>query len=441
MRYRKIIKYLMKKIDEGNIKSGERMPSIRNLCDRFECSKSTAVRAYYELRDTGIVYAVPGSGYYLIGKAERNQSNNTIIDLSGTELDKDSLPYDDFQSCLNQAINKYKGELFAYTNPQGLRSLISILEKQLQKSQVFSKKENIFITTGSQQALNILGRMPFPNGKRDVLLEQPTYQGMIQSLTVNNIRQLGVRRNFAGLDMDGLEKAFKNDNVKFFYTVPRFSNPLGLNYTKEEKKRLVYLAGKYDVYIVEDDFLGDFEYDTKSDPIYSYDTNGRVIYVKTFSKLLLPGLRTALVVIPDLLINNFKKYKYWSDLSTPLLSQGALEVYISSGLFDIHIKKIREIYLKRMSCLRDETINNETPFIKWHIPKKGVFYAGFEISNSKKAKSVIEALSEKNIILSGTDKYYLKEFYNEKVLRVSIANVGFHQIKEAVPIIRSAICD
>ncbi len=112
MKYEKIIDYITNQIDKGSIKPGEKMPSIRELCAEFNCSKATAVRAYYDLKENEIVYAVPGSGYYLIGKAKTTVLENGIIDLSGSELDKDVIPYDDFESCLNQAINKYKDDLF-----------------------------------------------------------------------------------------------------------------------------------------------------------------------------------------------------------------------------------------------------------------------------------------------------------------------------------------
>lgn len=433
MKYEEIISYIKKEAALGTYKPGEQLPSVRELSKRFECAKATVMRAYNELKEEDIVYAVPGSGYYLIVKStEKKEQNQNVIDFSGTELDRKILPYNDFHSCLNQAVYKYQENLFAYTNPQGLTSLINVLREHLQNNQVFTFKENIFVTTGSQQTLNILSHMPFPNGKDNVVIEQPTYQGMVQALKLNKIRTIGVIRNYEGLNFDSLEKIFRNDNVKFFYTVPRFSNPLGLNYTNDDKKKLLELAGKYDIYIIEDDYLGDFDNDKKSDPLYAFDMSERVIYVKTFSKLLLPGLRVAVVVLPRLLINTFKEYKYWSDINTPVLSQGALEIFIESGLYDLHINKVRKIYRERMAYLKDVSQTITSKAVCWHIPEKGIFYGGLEILNSNKGKKVIENLFKKNIILSKMDKYYLKEFYDDKVLRISVANTDYDTIKEGV---------
>lgn len=433
MRYVEVVNYIKGEISSENIKAGGKMPSIRDLCEKFKCTKSTAVRAYSELKIQNIVYAVPNSGYYLIDKFQEEAEDTKAIDLAGTAIEVNSLPYREFQAFIGKAIEKYKDKLFYYTNPQGLQSLIKVVKKQLQNNQVFSNCENIFITTGSQQALNILGKMPFPNGKSNVAIEQPTYDGMVKCLKQNNVTIIGVNRSFNGLDFNRLENVFKNSNVKFFYTVSRFSNPLGLSYTKEEKEKLVSLSEKYDVYIVEDDYLGDIESNAKSDPIFSYDTSSRVIYVKTFSKVILPGLRIAVAVLPSILCNAFLDYKTWMDINTPVLSQGALELYIESGMFNVHVKKIRDVYLKRMRYLSDIIKSNHSPYIKWHVPKNGGFYAGLEILNENRSKVVVNNLLKKNIKLSDFEKYYLKDFFTSKMLRVSVANADYKKIQIAIP--------
>lgn len=262
---------------------------------------------------------------------------------------------------------------------------------------------------------------------------------MVQCLSLNNITAIGVSRGFQGLDFISLENIFRNDNVKFFYTIPRFSNPIGLNYSMEEKKKILALAHKYDVYIVEDDYLGDLDNDSRSDPVFSYDTLERVIYIKTFSKLLLPGLRVAVIVLPQILTNIFREYKYWSDINTPLISQGALEIYLSSGIYDMHLKKVQNLYLKRMTFLKNLTTQMKSSSIRWYIQPRGGFYAGLEILNNNSARAVVDNLFRKNIILSNVEKYYLKEFYNDKILRISIANADFNIIQAGIPVVINEI--
>lgn len=429
MKYSRIAEQLRDDIAQGKLSPGQRMPSIRELCLRFQCTKVTAVRAYQELKEMGLVYSVPGSGYYLIHDAARHGGEGGAFDFSGFSLDADSLPYGQFEPCVSEAMLKYKQSLFSYSDPQGLEPLIDALGKHLQEHQLFPSRERIFVTTGSQQALHVLARMPFPNGKPHAAVEQPCYHGMLESLRLGGITPIGVERGFEGLDFERLETVFRSDQVKFFYTVPRFSNPLGLSYTNEEKKRIAALARKHDVYIIEDDYLGDLESDAKSTPIYSFDTSDRVVYIKTFSKVLLPGLRVAVVVLPEKLVASFREYKYWTDLNSPLLSQGALEVFLSSGLFRQHMRGVRSMYAERLEQLRRLTAL-ESPSIRWHIPSQNGFYAGLELTGGSGARAAQDALKRKNILVSDMDHYYLQPFYRDSLLRVSVANIAGEEMQQ-----------
>ena len=191
---------------------------------------------------------------------------HTIIDFSSGVPDIETFPYKNFQHCLNKSIELYKETLFTYLDPRGLNSLIKVLAKHLQQYQIFTNPENIIITSSSQQALNILSIMPFPNGKSNILVEQPTYYGMIKSLELNNISALGIERGLNGINLDELENMFKYGNIKFFYTIPRFHNPTGNSYNRQEKESIVKMAERYNVYIVEDDIVADLDADKKNDP-------------------------------------------------------------------------------------------------------------------------------------------------------------------------------
>lgn len=435
MKYLTIVDFIKNELFRGSIKPGGRLPSIREICESFKCTKSTAIRAYYELKEQGIIYAVPGSGYYIIDNHKLINHENEVIDFSGTSLDPSSLPYSEFQPCINQAINKYKEGLFSYADPQGISPLIKAVRKHLQNHQIFASDDRILITTGSQQALNILSKMSFPNNRINVAVEQPTYQGILECLKLNDIKPVGIPRDFNGLDFDRLEKSFRSDNIKFFYTIPRFSNPLGLSYSNNDKKKILALADKYNVFIVEDDYLGNLDCDSKSTPVFSFDKTDRVIYLKTFSKVLLPGLRTAIAIMPKILVDAFKECKYWSDLNSPLISQGALEIYMNSGMFDLHVTKIRDLYSKKLQCLKGLSESNCSSSIRWYIPSNSGFYAGIKIMNASTAKAVIDSLLKMKVLLSDIEPNYLKEFYSDKILRVSIARADMNLIKMGIPLI------
>jgi len=440
IKYKKIIEYLKEEINEDRILPGQKLPSVRNLSQIFNCANATVVKAYNKLKNENIIYSVSGSGHYLIGKKMINEEeDNDKVDFSGTTLDKNSLPYQEFQACINQAIKKYQNNLFSYGDPKGLLTLRMELRKSLEKNQVFTDEDRIFITSGSQQAIDILSKMPFPGNKNKVVIEQPTYKGIIKSLSLNNIEFTGVNRNFSGLDFESLEEKFKRGKIKFFYTVPRFSNPLGLSYTKEDKLKLLSLANKYDVYIIEDDYLADLGSKEKNDPIFYYDINDRVIYLKTFSKVLSPGLRIAVVVMPESLSKTFIDYKYWTDISTPVLSQGALKIYLKSGMFVAHTQKLHNLYMQRMNFLVELTENKDPNSIKWYINQNGGFYASLKILNNNKADKIIKNLKRKNIKISNMRDYYNKEFYNNKIMRISIANTSLKELRKGIDLLRNEI--
>lgn len=212
---------------------------------------------------------------------------------------------------------------------------------------MFIKEENLFITTGIQQALFILSKLTFPNQKETILIELPSYHLMLDLLELEKIPFLTIERNENGLDWELLETYFRDNDIKFFYTTPRISSPLGLSFSEIEKKRLLKLANQYDVYLVEDDYLGDFISTTTNLPLRFYDTNERVIYLKSFSKIMFPGLRIGACLLPSVLREAFIKYRTILEVDSSMFSQAALNLYIKTGMFDEHIKNTRLIQLSR----------------------------------------------------------------------------------------------
>ncbi len=339
---------------------------------------------------------------------------------------------------MNQAIDIYKEELFTYSDQQGLYSLRVQIVKYLQNLQVFTQPERVVVVSGSQQALNLLASMPFPNGKNNILIEQPTYFGFIETINLQQATAFGIELSEEGIDFDRLEYIFRNNDIKFFYIIPRFHNPLGHCYTNKEKKKIVELAERYYVYIVEDDFLGDLDPNGKSDPLFSFDPSGRVIYVKSFSKVFLPGLRVAAVILPTLMIRNFLRYKFSADFNSSAISQGTLEIYLKSGMFTSHLKKIKKVYRSKMQILKEACVlllPEDTQFSK---PTSG-FYLSIRLPENILAKQVVHLLNEQRIFVDDASRMYLPEYKMDNLLRLSISQVKESQIKPGVESIAHVI--
>jgi DNA-binding transcriptional MocR family regulator len=435
-KYRLVIDFIKQEISSKKINPGGKLPSIREISKRIQCNKITVIRAYNELEREHIVCSVPKSGYYLVSKADQSQCSPKIdeIDFCGFVPDDKRLPYIEFQHCLNQAINIYKGRILLYNDLQGILSLRRLIQKQLQNIQVFTSAENIFVTTGSQQTLFILAKMPFPNGKNNVLVEQPTYPGILKALELNDVKTIGMERNFDGINLDELENIFKNGDIKFFYTIPRFHNPTGYSFSYEQKKKIINLAQKYNVYIVEDDYLGELELNKKTDSMFSYDNSAKVIYVKSYSKILLPWLRIGIVILPNPLINMFKEIKICSDISSSILSQGALEIYINNGMYEKHVRKIKQIFHNRMSALKNAYNKHLLNMVKAHIPDTG-FSTCIELPVNIKAQTLVNSLMLQNVIITSADSSFLSPNKKENYLRISIRNVEEEKIEQGIKII------
>lgn len=191
-KYDGIVKDIKNQLANGDLLAGSKLPSVRQMSEKFSCSKNTVIKAYDELEKEHLIFSIPKSGYYVVNEFQRIDSRRTTIDFLSAGPDKNIMPYIDFQHCINQAIDTYKEELFTYSDQQGFYSLRVQLVKYLQSLQVFTEPERLFIVSGSQQALNLLVSMPFPNGKKNILIEQPTYFGFIESANLHSITTFGI---------------------------------------------------------------------------------------------------------------------------------------------------------------------------------------------------------------------------------------------------------
>lgn len=152
----------------------------------------------------------------------------------------------DFRHCLNKALDAYQAELFTCGEPLGLPTLRRTLVSHLADGQVFAPAERIVVTSGANQALEIMARMPFPNGKTAILVEQPSYDLYLRYLEAEGVPVCGIARSASGIDLGELEMRFRSGGIKFFYTIPRYHCPLGTSYSVEERKAIARLASKYE---------------------------------------------------------------------------------------------------------------------------------------------------------------------------------------------------
>jgi DNA-binding transcriptional MocR family regulator len=433
-RYESILIDMEQRINEGQYRPGHKLPSVRAAAEFYGCSISTVIRAYAELEKRHAIYSMAQSGHYVIGASEEvlpAREGSSLIDFSASSPDVNVFPYLDFQHCLNKAIDTYKYNLFTYGDSNGLMKLRQTLASHLTGDQVFAKPEQIVITSGIQQPLEMLAKMPFPSGNKLILLEQPSYDHYLQFLEMEGIPVRGIARSASGINLQELEEMFKHGGIKFFYTMSRYHNPLGTSYSTEERKAIAYLAGKYNVYIVEDDYMGDLGEDSGGSPIYAYSQTSHVIYLKSFSKIIFPGLRLGAVVLPESLRDAFHAFNRY--VGTSLLSQAALEVYIKNGMYERHRHKISGQYTKRILLLNEALLrNNHEGWIETPRIHSGI-YMQCKLPLTINLERLIKRLEARGVSVVSGKRFYLSGYLErEKFLRISISRAQPEQIEKGV---------
>ena len=334
--YQQLAQLLKNEIVNGNLQKGDKLPSIRDLVEQYGVNKDTVQRALRSLKEESFIYAVNKSGYYVLKNSEG---------IEREEKDYSQLPIEDLRICFNQSLaSAHDLKLTRKEQASGMDELIDALMPVLEEYGVYATKEQLVITTGTQQALYIL--LQLIQGKK-VLLEQPTYARMNELVKSLNIPYETIERQMDGeIDLNRLEELFASGDFSLFYTISRFHNPLGGSYSEATKKKIVELASKYSVYIIEDDYMADFV-EGNATPLHYYDMDGRVIYVKSFSSILFSALKIGIVVLPKELVEPFAMRKLWMDYDSNVMMQKTFTLFIENGMFAKHRKEMVESYIDK----------------------------------------------------------------------------------------------
>ena len=345
-KYQEVSLQIRQQIEEGIYKKGDRLPSIREMIQQYECNKDTILKALHLLKEESLIYPVEKSGYYVL-KNRVPVRNTTKIGLPNPM----QFPIEDFRKCLNESVMaSYEGVSNQRESVRGDRELIEAMVPLLESYGVYAKEDQLSITTGTQQALYILLQLISTGG---LLLEQPTYSRMNQLVKELEIPYQMIEREQTQdtISLEKLEQIFQSGTIRYFYTISRFHNPLGMSYPDSVKRKMVELAEKYQVYIIEDDYMADYERGTAT-PLHYFDTNERVIYVKSFSSILFSAFKMGIVVLPNALIKEFEKRKQLLDFDSNLLMQKTLALFIQNGLFEKHRQKMVAHYHEKSQQFR-----------------------------------------------------------------------------------------
>ncbi len=296
-----------------------------------------------------------------------------IISFAGGLPAPELFPLKAFKASIQKALTQDGPASLQYDVTEGYPPLKEFLCRWLKRSGIVCKPEQMMLTNGSQQALDLIGKV-FLNPNDRVLVENPTYLGAIQSFNAYQARYTSAAMDQAGIILEDAEKKITRDHPVIAYLVPTFQNPSGVTMTLERRKAFLVLASKYHLPVVEDDPYGYLRFSGRVQPsLYSVAKGKGVIYLSTFSKILSPGIRLGFVVAPQEIINELVLAKQAADLQPNSLIQRAVFHYCSDGHLDRHIPTITHSYKMRAHVMLEAMRRYFPSEVQWIPPEGGMF--------------------------------------------------------------------
>ena len=281
-----------------------------------------------------------------------------------------------------QLLTKLSAEIFEqdpilalqYSVSEGYTPLRELLKKELEKKGEFvPERDDLIITSGAQQANELAAKVLCDEG--DVLVaEAPSFIGSLNAFKSYNVDLKGVTLKEDGMDLEELEGVLKNGGVKLIYVIPNFQNPTGRTTSLEKRKGLYELAKKYGAIILEDNPYGDLRISGDNIPsIKSMDKDGIVMYSRTFSKVLAPGIRVGYISAPKEIVSKMIVCKQVSDVHSNIWAQVLAYKFINTVNFEEHIKGLQAIYRKKCGLMIEQMKKNFSSKIVYEVPQGGLF--------------------------------------------------------------------
>ena len=336
--------------------------------------------------------------------------NPEIISFAGGLPNPNSFPIDEMQEVCRCVLHRYGKQALQYSPTEGIRQLRTNLALRANKEGIDATSDNVLITSGSQQGLDVIGRI-FLNPGDTIIVGLPSYLGAINAFRSYEIKFEGIP-----LDKDGMQVDLVEDKVKellkkgitpkFIYVIPTFQNPAGVVMPEDRRKKLVDIANEYDLIVVEDDPYGKLRFEGNHiRPIKSFDDEGRVIYLSTFSKILSPGFRLAWMIASEPLARKLSVGKQALDLCTNTFVQYLANEFIEKGSLDLHIMKIIEMYKPKRDIMVESIRQYFPPDTICHKPKGGMFAWATIPGNIDTEEMFLDAIKEKVAYIHGKAFY------------------------------------
>lgn len=469
--YTQIVTEVRRMITSGALKVGDRLPANRELAKTLGVNRNTITTAYAELAADGLITSRVGSGTYISrvpATAEYSikepspslpmpwesllavqSRDNWLQEMAGFETRRnviplalalpsaDLFPLDDFRRCVDRVLREQGRVLLQLGTTSGYAPLQEYIASQLALSGVRVSPDEVLITNGCQQSLDLIRQILVEPGE-EVALENPTYPGALSVFCGTGSKYISVPVSENGIDLNVLEDVLAQRRAKLIYVVPSFHNPTGVTMDVAARRRLIEIAGQFRVPIIEDDIYRELRYNGPDiPPLKALDEHGLVIYISSFSKVGFPGLRVGWIAAPQVVIDHLNRAKQRSDLHASLLAQAAIFEFARRGLLTKHIKRVKKAYSQRRDAMLEALEKHFPDDASWSRPDGGMSVWVRLPQSVNTSQLLVQAIESGVTFVSG--EHFYSSSPQQNMMRLSFTMAGPQAIEQGVKHLGSMI--
>lgn len=445
-KYKQIYEKFKTFIEQGDIKSDEPLPSIRQLADSLHVSRNTTLMAYEQLVAEGYIRGEGRKGYFanelepLLYQEARPSSTRkpteqmpppVRIDFRADVVDQAHFPLKAWRRISNQVLTEK--DSFRYGEPFGELCLREQIAAYLLQSRGVRTDPNaIIIGSSTQQMLVYLGHV-LKQDFSGVIVEDPGYDGAREAFQINGFALETMPVYETGADFSQLE----HRKSRVIYVAPSHHSPYGVSMPIQQRHALIHWANKVQGYIIEDDYDSEFRYTQQPFPALASIDSTRVIYLGNFSKCFLPGIRLSYMVLPQPLIHRYQKQFAYFESTTSLLSQFAMAKFMEEGEWNRHIKRMRLVYKRKMQHLVSELRNHFKHTISI-IGEQSGLYVLVKVHVERSEEWLIQQASMQGVKVYPTSLFFIKNKSDKPMVKLGFNNLTPDEIQMGVELLKKA---
>jgi len=462
--YRQIADHIRRQVESGALEPGTRLPPIRSLAADLRVNRDTVSLAYEALAGEGLLVSTVGRGTFvrdagaspsagpqvdvaLSGAVEsliayenarpRFGVGSDVIALHSLVPDPAFYPVDEFRRCLNRVLSRDGAELLRYGLPQGHAGLREVIAGRFGAAGCRVGADEIVLCHGASQGISLALRL-FAQPGDAVAVELPTYHNLLSTLVALGLRAAPVQLGADGPDLAQLERCLSRPDVKAFYTIPTFHNPMGTTTSVAARRRLLEVAARCGVPVIEDGFEMDLRAVGRDvPPLAALDDRGLVVHLSSFSKSLFPGVRVGSLVARGRALEGLLALKHSTDLSDSMPLQAALEEFVRSGEYDRHLGRMRRMLRSRIEAML-EALEAEMPAGTGWTEPEGGYQVWVELPFDVDTRDLLADAAREGVLFAPGSQFYTDRGPS-RGLRLTLAQANEDEIRRGVAILGEVI--